>query len=34
VHVRDRTATVKVIGVASPDVPPGTTIRLVAKLPR
>ena len=34
VHVRNRTATVKVIGVTSPDVPPGTQVRLVAKLPR
>jgi LysM domain-containing protein len=34
VHVRSRSATVKVLGVASPDIPPGTTVRQVAKLPR
>ncbi len=33
IHVRNRTATVKVINVVSPDVPPGTHIRQVAKLP-
>jgi hypothetical protein len=34
VHVRSRTATVKVVGVTSPDVPPGTSVRQVATLPR
>jgi len=34
VHVRSRTATVKVLGVTSPDIAPGTTVRQVAKLPR
>jgi hypothetical protein len=34
VHVRNRTATVKVMGVISPDIMPGTTVRQVAKLPR
>jgi hypothetical protein len=34
VHVRSRSATVKVVGVTSPDVPPGTTVRQVATLPR
>jgi len=34
VHVRNRTATVKVMGVVSPDIAPGTTVRQVAKLPR
>jgi hypothetical protein len=33
IHVRDRTATVKVINVISPDVPIGTRIKQVAKLP-
>ncbi|HEV8356943.1 MAG TPA: LysM peptidoglycan-binding domain-containing protein [Gemmatimonadales bacterium] len=33
VHVRRRTATVKVMNVISPDVPVGTRIKLVAKLP-
>ena len=33
VHVRRRTATVKVMNVISPDVPMGTRIKLVAKLP-
>jgi len=33
VHVGNRTATVKVINVVSPDVPIGTRIRQVAKLP-
>lgn len=33
VHVRNRTATVKVVGVASPDIPPGTSVRQVARLP-
>lgn len=34
VHVRNRTATVKVVWVTSPDIPPGTAVRQVAKLPR
>ena len=34
VHVRNRTATVKVVGVTSPDIPPGTTVKQIAKLPR
>jgi LysM repeat protein len=33
IHVRDRTATVSVRSVVSPDVPPGTRVKLVAKLP-
>lgn len=33
IHLGDRTATVKVINVVSPDVPPGTRVKLVAKLP-
>jgi len=33
VHVRERTATVRVVGVASPDVPLGTHAFQVAKLP-
>ena len=33
VHVGERTATVKVRNVVSPDVPAGTRVRLVAKLP-
>ena len=33
IHVRNRTATVKVVGVVSPDIRPGTTVRQVAKLP-
>ncbi len=33
VHVRDRTATVKILNVISPDIPPGTRIRMVGKLP-
>jgi len=33
VHVRERTATVKVRNVVSPDVPSGTRVKLVAKLP-
>jgi hypothetical protein len=32
VHVRERSATVKVINVVSPDIPPGTPVRQVAKL--
>ncbi len=33
VHVRERTATVRVVGVISPDVPIGTRVKQVAKLP-
>ena len=33
VHVRDRTATTRVVGVASPDIPRGTRAFQVAKLP-
>jgi hypothetical protein len=33
VHVRERTATVRVLGVSSPDVPPGTHAFQIAKLP-
>jgi hypothetical protein len=33
VHVGERTATVKVRNVLSPDIPPGTRVKLVAKLP-
>jgi hypothetical protein len=33
VHVRDKTATTRVISVVSPHVPPGTAARQVAKLP-
>jgi len=33
IHVRDRTATVKVINVISPEVPIGTRVKQVAKLP-
>jgi LysM repeat protein len=33
IHVRDRTATVSVRSVVSPDVPPGTRVKLIAKLP-
>lgn len=32
-HVSERTATVKVRNVVSPDIPPGTRVKLVAKLP-
>ncbi|HEX7025498.1 MAG TPA: LysM peptidoglycan-binding domain-containing protein [Gemmatimonadales bacterium] len=32
IHVRNRTATVKVVGVVSPDIHPGATIRQVGKL--
>lgn len=32
-HVGERTATVKVRNVVSPDIPPGTKVKLVAKLP-
>jgi hypothetical protein len=34
VHVRNRTATVKVMGVRLPDIPAGTSVRQVARLPR
>jgi hypothetical protein len=33
VHVRNRTSTVKVMGVVSPDVPIGTRVKQVARLP-
>jgi len=33
VHVRERSATTKVVHVVSPDIPPGTRIKQVAKLP-
>ncbi len=33
VHVRDRSATVKILNVISPDIPPGTRIKQVGKLP-
>jgi hypothetical protein len=33
VHVRDRTATAVVLNVISPDIPPGTDVLQVAKLP-
>jgi hypothetical protein len=33
VHVRDRTATGLLINVVSPDIPPGTDVMQVAKLP-
>jgi LysM repeat protein len=33
VHVRDRTATAVVLNVVSPDIPPGTDVLQVAKLP-
>ncbi len=33
VHVRERSATVKVLNVVSPDIPPGTRVKQVAKLP-
>ncbi len=33
VHVRDRTATALVLNVISPDIPPGTDVLQVAKLP-
>ena len=33
VHVRERTATALVLNVISPDIPPGTDVMQVAKLP-
>ena len=33
VHVRDHTSTARVLNVVSPDIPPGTEARQVAKLP-
>lgn len=33
VHVRDRSATVRILNVVAPDIPPGTRVRQVAKLP-
>ena len=33
VHVRDHTATARLLNILSPDIPPGTEARQVAKLP-
>ncbi|MGH7702295.1 MAG: FlgT C-terminal domain-containing protein, partial [Gemmatimonadales bacterium] len=33
VHVREHTATARVVSVTSPDIPSGTKVRLIAKLP-
>ena len=33
VHVRERTSTARILNVVSPDIPPGTEVRQVAKLP-
>lgn len=33
VHVRERTSTARILGVISPDIPAGATVRQVAKLP-
>jgi hypothetical protein len=33
VHTREHSATARVLGVISPDIPPGSTARQVAKLP-
>ncbi len=33
VHVREHSATVKMLNVVSPDIPPGTSVKQVAKLP-
>jgi hypothetical protein len=33
VHVRERSATARLLSVVSPDIPPGTEARQVAKLP-
>lgn len=33
VHVRAHTATARILNVVSPDLPPGTTVRQIAKLP-
>jgi hypothetical protein len=33
VHVRERTATARLINILSPDIPPGTEARQIAKLP-
>ena len=33
VHVRDHTSTGRLINILSPDIPPGTDARQVAKLP-
>jgi hypothetical protein len=33
VHVRERTATARVLTVISPDIPTGSELRQVAKLP-
>jgi hypothetical protein len=33
VHVREHTATARLLNILSPDIPPGTDARQVAKLP-
>ncbi|MGE0555625.1 MAG: LysM peptidoglycan-binding domain-containing protein [Gemmatimonadales bacterium] len=33
VHVRERSATVRILNVTSPDIPPGTRVKQVGKLP-
>ncbi|MBX3147118.1 MAG: LysM peptidoglycan-binding domain-containing protein [Gemmatimonadales bacterium] len=33
VHVRERSATVRIVNVISPDIPPGTPVKQVGKLP-
>jgi hypothetical protein len=33
VHVRERSATARLLNIVSPDIPPGTEARQVAKLP-
>jgi hypothetical protein len=33
VHVRERSATARLLNIVSPDIPPGTEVRQVAKLP-
>jgi hypothetical protein len=33
VHVRERSATARLLNVISPDIPPGSEARQVAKLP-
>lgn len=33
VHVRERSATARILNVVSPDIPPGTRVKQVAKLP-
>ena len=34
VHVRERSATARLMNIVSPDIPPGATVRQVAKLPQ